>query len=304
MVAVIGSYSSLQGLLIWVAGLIVLLWRHPARAFFVTWIAASVATTVVYFLNFNFSGSGNSNYLLAHPLTVAEFFLVDVGDVGAQEIFKGRPSPVPELVTLGVVVVLLAITCLVLNARPGHLASSPIGPALICFGLLFAVTVAYGRAQGGLSAATQSRYATFNLLILVGCYLCLVERFPSRIAFRRRIVVPDVSAQSVGHIWQTVRGEWKQIAFIGLRALALILIVFEVASGAENGISGGADDRTLLQQDDLVAAHVRDAPDSLLQKYLVPGGNPSPRFENSMSLRRRTTLSFFATAEAERLARE
>ena len=233
---------------------------------------------------------------------MAEFFLVDVGDVGAQEIFKGRPSPVPELVTLGVVVVLLAITCLVLYARPGHLASSPIGPALICFGLLFAVTVAYGRGEGDsrLPPSRDMQHSTCSSSLAV--ISVSLSGSPLGTPFRRRLVTPDVSAESVGHIWQTVRGEWKQIAFIGLRALALILIVFEVASGAENGISGGADDRTLLQQDDLVAAHVRDAPDSLLQKHLVPGGNPS-QIRELDELAQAHHLSFFATAEAERLAR-
>jgi hypothetical protein len=103
-------------------------------------------------------------------------------------------------------------------------------------------------------------------------------------------------------VWLTVPREWKQIALVSLRALALILIVFVVASGAQNGVSAGRGIRSLLQQDDLVAAHVRDAPNSLLQKYLVPGGWPG-QIRNLDELAQAHHLSFFATAEAERLAR-
>ena len=50
---------------------------------------------------------------------------------------------------------------------------------MICFGILFAVWVTIGRTYVGVWAASQSRYETQNMLILVGCYLCLLERWPA-----------------------------------------------------------------------------------------------------------------------------
>jgi hypothetical protein len=297
-IAIIGSYSSLQGLLIWPVGLIVLLWRHTARSVVLSWIGAAVGTTAVYFIDFDFSyTSGNSSYLRAHPLAVAEFFFVSIGDVMAQPLHAHASNL--ELVVLGVAIVLLALTCLALYARPGHLATSPIGPVLICFGLLFAATVAYGRAQQGILAADQTRYATFNLLILVGSYLCLVERLP----------VPSAAQSSdwMGFLLGNRRSPTAnrtQMALFGLRVLLAFLIVFEVTSVVLNGFAGGAATRVVMTEAQLIAAHPRDASNSQLEKYLLP--NPYIEYGQIRTLDELAQahhLSFFATAEAARLAR-
>ncbi|HXW34196.1 MAG TPA: Ig-like domain-containing protein [Acidimicrobiales bacterium] len=289
--AIVGSYSSLQGLLVWVAGLVVLLWRHAARSLVLSWIGAAAVTTIVYFAGFNFlSTSGNTSYLFAHPLSDVEFFVVNVGDLMSRQV--KAPGSDFEIMALGVVISLMAVICLVLYARPGHLASSPVGPALICFGLLFAATVTYGRAQEGLSVATQSRYATFNLLILIGCYLCLLERLPRRYRRDHRKVASSTSSTR------------RRRGLIGLRALVVFLVVFVVVAGAENGRADGAGARKLLQVDDLVAAHELSAPKPLLEKYLFP--NPYIQYNQIWTLdelAKAHHLSFFATAEAARLAR-
>ena len=48
--------------------------------------------------------------------------------------------------------------------------------ALIWFGLLFAVAISGGRTSFGLSDAGTSRYVTFDLLILVGSSLVIIDR--------------------------------------------------------------------------------------------------------------------------------
>ena len=52
--ATVGSYSSLQGLLIWIAGLVVLYKRGRPLRSLLTWIACGIAVTALYFYNFTF----------------------------------------------------------------------------------------------------------------------------------------------------------------------------------------------------------------------------------------------------------
>ena len=53
LVAVVASYSSLQGLLIWPVGLVLLYHRRRPTWAFVSWIVAAVVTTALYFHNYH-----------------------------------------------------------------------------------------------------------------------------------------------------------------------------------------------------------------------------------------------------------
>lgn len=117
---------------------------------------------------------GNS-YWLIHPAITIKFFFLAIGDVvGAQ---LGNPDAGNGAVlVLGVLI--FAIACWVIvthGLRRGPRTASSIGVALVCFGLLFTATFTVGRVNGGLSFAGASQYTTFDLLILVGCYLALLH---------------------------------------------------------------------------------------------------------------------------------
>ncbi len=58
VVAVVGSYSSTQGLLIWPVGLLLLYLRRRTKWTFVSWIAIAGATAAALFLQFQLSGAG------------------------------------------------------------------------------------------------------------------------------------------------------------------------------------------------------------------------------------------------------
>ena len=242
-IAVVGSYSSLQGLLIWPAGIVVLLLKHRPRALLLAWIASAIVTTSVYFYHFHFSGtgSGGNGYLFAHPWSVVEFFFFNVGDILGKPLAQTPGASDPLIVVLGVTVVLLAAVSLIAYGRSSQPSKSPVGPALICFGVLFAVTVTIGRSHFGLSAASQSRYVTFNLLILAGCYLCLLERLPSSQTEIAMMTAGEVSP--IGHAVErsgtTGHEQVGQRVRDGLRLLAFLLIVWVVIGGDENGIQAG-----------------------------------------------------------------
>ena len=301
-VAVIGSYSSLQGLLIWPTGLLILLWKHRSRAFVLTWLISAIATTGVYFYHFNFQSTGSGGgSLLGHPLSVAEFFFISIGDVMGEPLPQSTaPRSAAALIAIGVIIVLLAAASLTLYGRRFSRGSSPIGPALICFGILFAVTISLGRGHIGLWAASQSRYVTFDVLILVGCYLCLLERWPlkddnaTKLAVRASRIV-DQSGRTVGE-------DRRRRVLVSLRVLVILLVFTEVLCGVENGIAEGGASRNLYQLAALVAAHARDAPNTLIKSVLYPSSYVDDADIRNLALRaRRDHLSFFATSEASRL---
>jgi hypothetical protein len=305
--AVIGSYSSLQGMFIWPAGLIVLLWKRRPRAFLMTWLISSVVTVGVYFYHFDFreTYSGQSGYLFAHPFSALEFFFLSIGDLMGKPLPAGPQASDPLLVGLGVVIFLLAVASLALYGRRSRPATSPVGPALICFGMLFALSITFGRSHFGLSVASQSRYVTFDLLILIGCYLCLIERWPSQgDKGTMGAAGKECGAGPVVDEAETAPDERRQRVPVTLRVLTILLIVWTVWGGAENGIADGKGSRSLLQRAALVAAHAQDAPDSLIQSALLPG--PSVAFSNVRALAqlaKENHLSFFATSVGARLER-
>lgn len=303
--AVIGSYSALQGLLIWPAGLVVLLWKRRSRAVVLTWLISAIATTGLYFYHFDFAaaGGGSHGYVLAHPLSAAEFFFFAIGNVMGNPLPARPGASDPQIVVFGVAIFLLAAVCVSMRRRVP--SSSPVGPALICFGVLFAVLMTLGRTYMGIWAASQSRFVTEDLLILVGCYLCLLERWPAHDdgTVTAGFTLPD-SLSHIDQLGRTVRQDWRQLLLLGLRVATILLILVEVEGGIANGLASGSASRQIYERADLVAAHAPDAPDSLIKSALFP--NPGYGYANIPALveaAKRDHLSFFATSEASRLAR-
>ena len=119
-------------------------------------------------------------YVLAHPLTVAEFFFFfAIGDL------MGRPFPqdlqpqTRKLSRLELPSFFSPWSASTITGRRRSLSRNPIGSALICFGVPFAILVTIGRTYVGIWAAS-STLCMEDLLILVGCYLCLLELACSR----------------------------------------------------------------------------------------------------------------------------
>ena len=74
-IAVIGSYSSLQGLLIWPAGLVLLAYHRRSWRLLTAWVVAAMATTGLYM--YHLDSSPLSYYRidpLAHPVFAAKLF--------------------------------------------------------------------------------------------------------------------------------------------------------------------------------------------------------------------------------------
>jgi hypothetical protein len=111
-----------------------------------------------------------------------KFFLFAVGEIVGFRVDQHN-SGNRAVSLLGLVIVALAVsTIVVYGMRRDAVGGSPIGVALTGVGLLFAVSIAEGRAYYGYggAGASASRYTTFDLLVPIGIYLALLGRPPGR----------------------------------------------------------------------------------------------------------------------------
>ena len=167
--AVVASFSSLQGLLVWPAGLLLIYLRRRTPRLGIVWIGAALVTGVVYFVNFNFNVSQSASQ---DPADLLSFFVRVVGDV------VGESQPGVLVTLFGSVLAVTAIWALVRFVIGGRtsIGGRPVALSLILFGLLFAALTAYGRS--GLNFfgfEVEDRYTVFAIFVLVGLYLAVLD---------------------------------------------------------------------------------------------------------------------------------
>jgi hypothetical protein len=178
VLAIVGSFSSIQGLFIWVAGLMLLYYRRRSFAEISLWIGFAIPTIVLYFYGYHSSvaSSSTATHLLGDAV---QFYFQLIGSIlGIPLSGYGRDADIAA--AFGCVVVALALYSLWSRGRRRDPESpAPIGLALIVYGLLFALSTTYGRVFEGPAGAASSRYTTYDLLIVVGTYLTYVGSPPS-----------------------------------------------------------------------------------------------------------------------------
>ncbi len=154
----VGSFSSLQGLIIWLAGLILLLLRHRNWAVISVWVVSAAATTIVYFIGFDSGVAGGAaSYSLRHPLASMNFYFALLGDVlGFNVTHTGGTTLIIEL--FGLIVLVCSGWAVVAYCR-GRIApeGGALAVSIISFGLVFAVFVTESRSVVGIDAASQVR---------------------------------------------------------------------------------------------------------------------------------------------------
>lgn len=178
ILAIVGSYSSLQGLLIWAVGLLLMYQRSRSRQMILTWLSCALVVGVVYFYDLNLSDN-NGGYVFTHPLAAARFYFLSIGDLSG--VVTGPGPDTTAMMVVGLVIFLMACWVLIsFGSRRDVTSGAPFGVALTAYGLLFAALADYDRAAQGLTFAMSSRYTTFDLLIPVGCYLTILSAWAGR----------------------------------------------------------------------------------------------------------------------------
>ena len=267
--AVIGSYSSLQGLLIWAAGFVLLLYHGRGWRVRTAWIVMAGATTALYFFHLN---SSPLRYYridpLAHPVVIAKLFFFSLGNVAGKslpiaslrvpahgEVLLGSASP--WIIAFGVVIFVCGILAIVSTTfGGGRKGAGPLGVALILFAFAFDGLTAVGRGLYGYSAVSASRYTTYDLLALVGAYLVVISRSS---AGQSTATVAEESLKVESHA--RGREELQNAAVASARvlpALVMACVVVQVVFGYHNGLSGGRARYEGAVQASNIIRHYRD----------------------------------------------
>ena len=292
--AVVASFSSLQGLLVWPAGLLLIYLRRRPRHLAITWIGSAVLTGVIYFVGYDFNGSQPSiQVLLQHPAALLTFFLRVVGDiVGATQA--------GVLVTLfGSVLVVTAIWALVRFATRERTTTGgrPFALSLILFGLLFSGLTAYGRFAAVFGSSEEYRYTVFAILVLVGLYLAVLD--PPLAPWLRSSEPPQLARRAGGQ-----RQAFSDPLFALARAVVGIGIVITVIIGSANGIAQARvvhENRLYLGQ---VTVRANQYPDPIVSFFLYSGLESAQWLRDQITIARDHHLSLFGTGDAARYLSE
>jgi hypothetical protein len=252
-VGIIASYSSLQGLTIWAAGLLALMRPGISLKMRIAWCGAGAVVTAFYVHDLRPGALGISpiSELPDRARTAIDGFFVAVGSVVPDLTFVTRSGPDLSFTAFFGVIITIAgcvvVVSWIIHGRSDRLLT--IAAALVVVGLLFDLMLTPGRLSLGAITGTVSRYTTFNLLLLGGAYLGAVRTFLCAFDSRSTRRIP-------------IRG-----AFAGVM-VGLVCIQVPVATGA--GVLGGITTHTNHAEAANLTANYAIAPRSLVAMFGYP----------------------------------
>ena len=222
LIALVASFSSLQGLMLWPVGLLCIVWRlrdMRSRSMACgTWILVSLAAFAAYFHDFSFSssaiGGGSSSYALHHPVQVGQYALALVGNV-----FPTMNPDVGLHELIGLALIVCSLSVVVASIRSyGRTRTLPLPAALIVFALLFDLSIALGRMSLGIVHAFSPRYTMVNLLILVALSAFVFARASLRPVHRRRRLPTALGSAAVAGVVCLLAVQIVDATDVGLHA--------------------------------------------------------------------------------------
>lgn len=286
---VVASFSSLQGLLVWPAGVVIIYLRRRPSSHALIWIAAAAVTSALYFTGFSFGLSQSTSNVTSHPLSALGFSLRVIGDV------VGDQHPGAPEVLLGGLLVLASVWALVRFGRrrldPG---GRPVGLALVVCGLVFAGLTGYGRSD--LLGNVEYRYTVFAMLVLVGLYLILLDR---PVSGQNR---PAGTVPAAGAIARVRRGVVADPLFTSARVLVGIAVALTVVAGTVKGISKARSMHDERQYTGRVTVRVDQYPGPVVTT--LDWLETASAIRQQVAIARSHGLSLFGTGDAAEYLRE
>ncbi len=267
LLGLIASYSSLQGLALWPAGVVYLVARGRSPKVVAAWSAGGVLTAGIYLIGLNFTqaGGGGVGAVLAAPLAAAHYLALLVGSVIPTDNFLHLG--LRWLSLLGVLLLLAALAIFVYWLRSSAASELALPVAVIGFAVTVDVLNTLGRAQYGVSYATSPRYVVFNLWLLAGIWLAVVR-------IRSHLGAPRL------------RPVEAAMAAIGVVVLAQVCTSVPAAIGAAHQLHAQRQQAIALVRDYQVAKP------ALVVRYLYPSVQV---FEIRAAELRQMHLSVFAS---------
>ena len=298
LAAVAASYSSLQGLFLWPIGVLCLAWMWPekqhaqrrrASVEMIAWVVSGSVATTVYFLGFVSTGPGHPSTALRHPVEVAKFFLVAVGNV----IPIASPTDLFGTEVFGLVLSLAAVVVVVRSVCERRInRRSPLVVALIAFACMFDLSIALGRLSYGVSYALQPRYEMPNLVLLVAVVAYVAAHVPAG--------HPAQQWKRLGALFE--RDSWSFLS--GLLALIAFMVVVgivvaQVSTATQHGLTDAKSYNERLTNGARYLVNLDRVPEAQRPCYdtqvLIPGSYPSLAALRPLLLEaRQDRLSLFA----------
>ncbi len=253
--AVVGSFSSQHGLLIWPAGLVLLYQRRRSMTVLAVWCACAAATIAIYFAaDFNLQVDSTLSLSFMHPIRAIEFYLMEIAGIFGQSVVPNSPGNHLVLVMVGALILVIAVwVSISIGVRRDRASGAPLGVALICYGLLFAASVTIGRISEGLAAAGGSTHTAFDLLIVAGVYLALSNVWSNvwnralRQPSSSRLASPSTAVDRIlegslvvgNRLFQYARrASWKARILVVMSVMVLGVIAGQILIGNSNGLRG------------------------------------------------------------------
>ncbi len=279
VLGVVSSYSSLQGLLVWPAGLIVLLAKGRTAIDRIVWSVVGIGVIAGYFVGFSPSNSAIypiSAYFHHVPTTLKAVFLTIGNVVPNFHLAIGRPEVSSSYGTTEVIGAVIAcwgiamIAAWVARGRPNGIHAFAV--ALIVTGLGFDFTLIPSRLYGDLTAGLASRYITMNMLLYIGIYLATVAWAKSR--------------------------ETRSISISAALAIAVALVVVQAYYSTTSGLMSGQQEYASRTTSADVMANSSTAPVPLIEPYVYP---PFVGVHSYIAYLKAQRMSIFDGNEAARL---
>lgn len=251
----VASYSSLQGLLVWPAGLVVLMAKGRPILARIAWTTVGAIAIAIYFIGFSDSQMAIrpvTAYFHQLPETLKAVFL-SIGNVipnfriaialGPLKITSSPSYQTTEWIGAAIFVWSIALLVVwIARGRPDGIAAFSV--ALIVAGVGFNVLLIPSRFYGDLTAALASRYVTMNVLLYIGVYLGTVTWARSHATHGRRWLI--------------------------LPTCAVVLVVIQAFFSTSYGLANGQQEYALRTTSADIMANSKEAPVALIEPYLDP----------------------------------
>lgn len=231
--ATLAAGSSIQGLFVWPAGLLLLLLLPVARrtraAFGGLWAMIGFAEWTIYFVGYDRGVGSSLPRLLSNPLTGIEYLFTLIGN--------SLISQQGLVVACGVALVSLTLAGALLTLRHRERSGYVFWVSLSVFSLLIALSITVGRGGLGAETALAPRYTTFSLLAVVSVYAIFAK------------------------LWTDGGGRLLQGAFAALTAVVML----SVPVSYSNGFQLGATEEASRQKAATVLEEYESRPDEDLR---------------------------------------
>jgi ABC-2 type transport system permease protein len=174
--AVIATFSSAMGFLVWIAGAIQIFIRNSDKPKYKNWIFVLIwivfAVSAFYFYNKGLNSNifQDIQYALTHPFSFFHFFFsfISLTSVHSLSIIA---------FPIGVILFFISIFVLYKTYKNKRLNENSFWIAVYTFSLLFSLLTTLGRCPVSFEYTDRSRYTIFTVLLIISTFMMFYDNY-------------------------------------------------------------------------------------------------------------------------------